>query len=217
MSADFNGCIVVFSVHSGVQIVIDGGKDYVMSNQRAVSNLNPALVLEVTAGVDEHIPPNGDIFPEVRIERGEQPEVGGNLLPGQPPAPRPLAHPPGRPGSHPLPSCPSPPSTVKIGPAICFRLRHKTAGPAGRESARWDGRGNFDRPAWKRLIVDIEAGKVEHLLVKDLSRVGRDYLQTGFYTEVVFKRYGIHFVAIGNSIDSNDPSSGEFAPFVNLV
>ena len=80
----------------------------------------------------------------------------------------------------------------------------------------WSG-GNFDRPAWKRLIADIEAGKVEHLLVKDLSRVGRDYLQTGFYTEVVFKRYGIHFVAIGNSIDSNDPSSGEFAPFVNIM
>ena len=80
----------------------------------------------------------------------------------------------------------------------------------------WSG-GNFDRPAWKQLVADIEAGKVEHLLVKDLSRVGRDYLQTGFYTEVVFKRYGIHFVAIGNSIDSNDPSSSEFAPFVNLV
>ena len=80
----------------------------------------------------------------------------------------------------------------------------------------WSG-GNFDRPAWKQLISDIEAGKVEHLLVKDLSRVGRDYLQTGFYTEVVFKRYGIHFVAIGNSIDSNDPSSGEFAPFVNIM
>ena len=47
--------------------------------------------------------------------------------------------------------------------------------------------------------------------------MGRDYLQTGFYTEVVFKRYGIHFVAIGNSIDSNDPSSGEFAPFVNIM
>jgi len=80
----------------------------------------------------------------------------------------------------------------------------------------WSG-GNFDRPAWKQLIADIEAGKVEHLLVKDLSRVGRDYLQTGFYTEVVFKRYGIHFIAIGNSIDSNDPGSSEFAPFVNIM
>ena len=77
--------------------------------------------------------------------------------------------------------------------------------------------GNFDRPAWKRLIADIEAGKVEHLLVKDMSRVGRDYLQTGFYTEVVFKRYGVHFVAIGNGIDSNDPASSEFAPFVNIM
>ena len=80
----------------------------------------------------------------------------------------------------------------------------------------WSG-GNFDRPAWKQLIADIEAGKVAHLLVKDLSRVGRDYLQTGFYTEVVFKRYGIHFVAIGNGIDSNDPGSSEFAPFVNIM
>ena len=68
----------------------------------------------------------------------------------------------------------------------------------------WSG-GNFERPAWKRLIADIEAGKVAHLLVKDLSRVGRDYLQTGFYTEVVLKRYGVHFVAIGNSIDSDVP------------
>ena len=45
----------------------------------------------------------------------------------------------------------------------------------------WSG-GNFDRPAWKRLVADIEAGKVAHLLCKDLSRIGRNYLQTGFYT-----------------------------------
>ena len=65
MSANLNRRVVVFPVHSRVQVVVNGGKDYVMSNQRAISNLNPALVLEVTAGVDEHIPPNGDIFPEV--------------------------------------------------------------------------------------------------------------------------------------------------------
>ena len=45
----------------------------------------------------------------------------------------------------------------------------------------WSG-GNFERPAWKQLIADIEAGKVAHVLVKDMSRIGRDYLQTGFYT-----------------------------------
>ena len=49
----------------------------------------------------------------------------------------------------------------------------------------WSG-GNFERPGWKRLVTDIEAGKVAHLLCKDLSRIGRNYLQTGFYTEIMF-------------------------------
>ena len=48
----------------------------------------------------------------------------------------------------------------------------------------WSG-ANFDRPNWKRMIAAIEAGEVSHVLVKDLSRVGRDYLQVGFYTEVM--------------------------------
>ena len=43
----------------------------------------------------------------------------------------------------------------------------------------WSG-GNFERPAWKQLVADIEAGKVAHVIVKDMSRAGRDYLQTGF-------------------------------------
>ena len=80
----------------------------------------------------------------------------------------------------------------------------------------WSG-GNFDRPDWKRMIADIEAGKVSTVLVKDMSRVGRDYLQTGFYTEVVFRQHGIHFVAIANHIDSADQNSGEFAPFLNIM
>lgn len=80
----------------------------------------------------------------------------------------------------------------------------------------WSG-GNFDRPAWKRLIADIEAGKVAHVLVKDMSRIGRDYLQTGFYTEVMFRQHGVHFVAIGNSVDSDDQNSNEFAPFLNIM
>ncbi len=77
--------------------------------------------------------------------------------------------------------------------------------------------GNFDRPAWKQMIADIEAGKVGQVLVKDLSRIGRDYLQTGFYTEVMFCQHGVRFIAIGNSIDSDDPGSSEFAPFVNIM
>ena len=75
----------------------------------------------------------------------------------------------------------------------------------------WSG-GNFERPAWKQLVADIEAGKVAHVIVKDMSRAGRDYLQTGFYTEVFFRQHGVHFVAIANSVDSDDQNSNEFAP-----
>lgn len=80
----------------------------------------------------------------------------------------------------------------------------------------WSG-GNFDRPDWKCMISDIEAGKVARLIVKDMSRVGRDYLQTGFYTEVFFRQYGVHFIAIANNVDSNDQNSNEFAPFLNIM
>jgi len=80
----------------------------------------------------------------------------------------------------------------------------------------WSG-GNFERPAWKQLVADIEAGKVAHVLVKDMSRIGRDYLQTGFYTEVMFRQHGVHFVAIANSVDSDDQNSNEFAPFLNIM
>lgn len=80
----------------------------------------------------------------------------------------------------------------------------------------WSG-GNFERPDWKRLIADIEAGKVSAVIVKDMSRVGRDYLQTGFYTEVMFRQYGVHFIAIANNVDSEDAGSNEFAPFLNIM
>ena len=46
--------------------------------------------------------------------------------------------------------------------------------------------GNFERPGWKQLIADIEAGKITTVLAKDMSRIGRNYLQTGFYTDVLF-------------------------------
>ncbi len=80
----------------------------------------------------------------------------------------------------------------------------------------WSG-GNFDRPAWKQLMSDIESGNVAHVIVKDMSRIGRDYLQTGFYTEVMFRQHGVHFVAIANSVDSDDQNSSEFAPFLNIM
>ena len=80
----------------------------------------------------------------------------------------------------------------------------------------WSG-GNFERPDWKRLIADIEAGKVGCVIAKDMSRIGRDYLQTGYYTEVLFSQHNVRFIAIGNGVDSADQSTEEFAPFINIM
>ena len=77
--------------------------------------------------------------------------------------------------------------------------------------------GNFERPGWKQLIADIDAGLVGVVIAKDLSRVGRDYIQTGFYTEVYFRRKGVRFIAIGNGVDTVNPISNEFAPFMNVL
>ena len=76
---------------------------------------------------------------------------------------------------------------------------------------------NFDRPGWKRLMSDVEAGKVRTVIAKDMSRIGRNYLETGYYTEVYFRQYNVHFLALANGIDSADPNSSEFAPMLNIM
>ena len=77
--------------------------------------------------------------------------------------------------------------------------------------------GNFDRPGWKEMLRQIEDGSIGTVIVKDMSRVGRDYLQVGFYTEVFFREKGVHFVAISNGVDSAINTSSEFAPFLNIM
>ena len=62
-----------------------------------------------------------------------------------------------------------------------------------------------------------KAGKVGIVLAKDMSRIGRDYLQTGFYTEVLFREKGVRFIAISNGVDSADSSTSEFVPFLNIM
>ena len=68
---------------------------------------------------------------------------------------------------------------------------------------------NFNRPGFNALLEEIEAGHVAVLIVKDLSRFGRNYLQVGYYTEVVFPKKGIRFIAINNSVDSANPSDND--------
>ena len=77
--------------------------------------------------------------------------------------------------------------------------------------------GNFARPGWKEMLRQIEDGSIGTVIVKDMSRVGRDYLQVGFYTEVFFREKGVHFVAISNGVDSDINTSSEFAPFLNIM
>ena len=76
---------------------------------------------------------------------------------------------------------------------------------------------NFNHPGFQSLIKEVEAGNVETLIVKDMSRLGRNYLQVGFYTEVLFPQKNVRFLAINNSIDSNNASDNDFAPFLNIM
>ena len=76
---------------------------------------------------------------------------------------------------------------------------------------------NFNRPSWSELLERIENGEVSTLIVKDMSRLGRDYLKVGFYTEVLFVEKGVRFIAINNGIDSANQQDSDFTPFLNII
>ena len=76
---------------------------------------------------------------------------------------------------------------------------------------------NFNRPAWTELQGLIDEDKIGTIIVKDMSRLGRDYLKVGFFTEVVFLEKNIRFIAINNGIDSKNQSDSGFAPFINIM
>ena len=76
---------------------------------------------------------------------------------------------------------------------------------------------NFNRPSWGELLERIENGEVSTLIVKDMSRLGRDYLKVGFYTEVLFAEKGVRFIAINNGIDSANQQDSDFTPFLNII
>ena len=79
----------------------------------------------------------------------------------------------------------------------------------------WSG-ASFDRPAWNRLVDGVKNGQITAVIAKDLSRIGRDHLQVGFFTDILFREKEIRFIAINNSIDSDRQDSSEFAPFLNI-
>lgn len=75
---------------------------------------------------------------------------------------------------------------------------------------------NFERPDFQRLIADIERGKINCVVTKDLSRLGRNYIKTGIYTECYFPEHGVRYIAINDGFDS-ESNDNDIAPFRNIV
>ena len=75
---------------------------------------------------------------------------------------------------------------------------------------------NFNRPAFTRLLEDIDNGRVNLVITKDLSRLGRDYIQTGYYTDVYFSRKRVRYIAVNDGIDTARDDN-DIAPFKNIL
>lgn len=75
---------------------------------------------------------------------------------------------------------------------------------------------NFQRPSFQRMIDDVESGKINLVLCKDLSRLGRNYIMTGQYTEIYFPDRGVRFIALTDGIDTIN-SDNDIAPFKNIL
>ena len=76
---------------------------------------------------------------------------------------------------------------------------------------------SFKRPGFQEMLADIEAGLVGMVVVKDMSRFGRNYLEVGLYTEIRFPEMGVRFIAVNDGVDSEDQSSNDFTPFRNII
>ena len=76
---------------------------------------------------------------------------------------------------------------------------------------------NFNRPDFIRLMDDVNAGLIGTIIVKDMSRLGRDYLKVGFYTEITFPEADVRFIAINDGVDSESAVDNDFTPFRNII
>lgn len=76
---------------------------------------------------------------------------------------------------------------------------------------------NFNRPDFQRMMADAEEGKIPTVIVKDISRFGRDYLKVGYYTEVYFVEKNVHFIAINDGVDNHSEADSDFTPFRNII
>ena len=74
----------------------------------------------------------------------------------------------------------------------------------------------FNRPDFQRMLADLEAGKLGTVVTKDLSRLGRNYLEAGRYIEMVFPEYGVRYLAIQDQVDTSQAESNDLMPFRNV-
>ena len=76
---------------------------------------------------------------------------------------------------------------------------------------------NFQRPSFQKMIADIESGKINCVITKDLSRLGRNYLETGVFIEVYFPEHNVRYIAINDVVDTSRQESADFTPFRNII
>ena len=76
---------------------------------------------------------------------------------------------------------------------------------------------NFNRPSFQQMIADIEAGKVTCVITKDLSRLGRNYLESGAYIEVFFPKHQVRYIAVNDGVDSANSGEMDITPFKNIL
>ena len=75
---------------------------------------------------------------------------------------------------------------------------------------------NFNRPGFQQMLEDIDLGYISAVMVKDLSRLGRDYVSVGHYTDIYFPEHNVRFIAVNDMVDSAD-GENELAPFKNIM
>lgn len=76
---------------------------------------------------------------------------------------------------------------------------------------------NFERPDFQRMMADAQAGLIKTIIVKDMSRFGRDYIMVGYYTEILLPQADIRFIAVNDGVDTDNQADNDFTPFRNII
>ena len=76
---------------------------------------------------------------------------------------------------------------------------------------------NFNRPDFQRMMTDVQAGLIKTIIVKDMSRFGRDYIMVGYYTEIFLPQADIRFIAVNDGVDTEYQVDNDFTPFRNII